>query len=71
VISNLHREQKDEVRLLKKFMKGIGVYGAEIKVKGFSGYVAELLVYFYDSFRNVLPPRRAGSPQLRSPPRSP
>ena len=54
VTRNLTPEQRDEVRLLKKFMKGIGVYGAEIKVKGFSGYVAELLVYFYGSFRNVV-----------------
>ncbi len=54
VLKNLTPEQRDEVRLLKKFMKGIGVYGAEIKVKGFSGYVAELLVYYYGSFRNVL-----------------
>jgi len=45
---------KNEVRLLKRFMKGIGVYSAEIKVKGFSGYLCELLVLQYSSFLEVL-----------------
>ena len=43
-----------EVRLLKKFMKGMGVYGAEIKVGGFSGYLCELLTLNYGSFVEVL-----------------
>jgi len=43
-----------EIRLLKKFMKGIGVYGAEIKVGGFSGYLCELLTLHYGSFEKVL-----------------
>lgn len=41
---------RSEVRLLKKFMKGIGVYGAEIKIGGFSGYLCELLVLCHKSF---------------------
>jgi len=44
----------EETRLLKRFMKGIGVYGAEIKVGGFSGYLCELLVLHYGSFADVL-----------------
>lgn len=51
---NLSPKLKDDVRLLKKFLKGIGVYGAEIKTKGFSGYLAELLIIVYRGFRNVL-----------------
>jgi len=43
-----------EVRLLKKFMKGIGVYGAEIKIGGFSGYLCELLILHYGSFVDTL-----------------
>ncbi|MFP3984488.1 MAG: CCA tRNA nucleotidyltransferase [Candidatus Bathyarchaeia archaeon] len=43
-----------EVRLLKRFMKGIGVYGAEIRIGGFSGYLCELLVLFYGSFLQTL-----------------
>lgn len=45
---------KGEVRLLKRFAKGVGVYGAEIKVEGFSGYLVELLVIHYGSFLRVL-----------------
>ena len=41
---------RGEVRLLKKFMQGTGVYGAEIKVGGFSGYLCELLIIKYHSF---------------------
>ncbi len=45
---------QNEVRLLKKFMKGIGVYGAEIKIGGFSGYLCELLIMHYESFVDAL-----------------
>jgi tRNA nucleotidyltransferase (CCA-adding enzyme) len=45
---------KNEVRLLKKFMKGVGVYGAEIKVGGFSGYLCELLTLHYGSFCKLI-----------------
>jgi tRNA nucleotidyltransferase (CCA-adding enzyme) len=54
VRSRLTQEVSEEIRLLKKFMKAIGVYGAEIKVGGFSGYVCELLTIFYGSFLSVL-----------------
>lgn len=54
VNTKLTERQRDEVRLLKKFMKGIGVYGAEIKVEGFSGYLVELLIIHYGSFRETL-----------------
>jgi len=54
VRSKLRAKMRDEVRLLKQFMKGIGVYGAERRVSGFSGYLAELLVIYYGSFIDVL-----------------
>jgi len=41
------QELKDDVRVIKAFLKGIGVYGAEIRVHGFSGYLVELLVLHY------------------------
>ncbi|MFH0897917.1 MAG: nucleotidyltransferase domain-containing protein, partial [Candidatus Bathyarchaeota archaeon] len=44
---HLSQQAKDEVRLLKQFMRGIGTYGAEIKVKGLSGYLCELLILHY------------------------
>jgi len=52
--THLSQELTGEVRLLKKFMQGIGVYGAEIKVGGFSGYLCELLVIQYGSFEAVI-----------------
>ena len=50
----LNPEQRDEVRILKQFLRGIEVYGAEIKVGGFSGYLAELLIVTHGSFLDVL-----------------
>ena len=54
VRAHLPRGGSDEVLLLKRFMKGIGVYGAELKVGGFSGYLCELMVIHYGSFMDVL-----------------
>jgi len=54
VIERLKPGQEDQVRLLKGFMTGCGVYGAEIKVKGFSGYLTELLILYYGDFMNVV-----------------
>ena len=54
VRSRLPGWARDEVRLLKSFMKGVGVYGAEVAVRGFSGYLAELLIVRYRCFRSVL-----------------
>ncbi len=49
-----NKKLRDQILLLKQFMKGIGVYGAEAKIEGFSGYLIELLVINYGSFKNVL-----------------
>lgn len=54
VEENLGRGKADQVRLLKRFMKGVGCYGAEAKVQGFSGYLCELLVMRFGGFREVL-----------------
>ncbi len=54
VNENLSPERRSDVRLLKQFMKGIGVYGAEVKVGGFSGYLCELLIISLGSFEEVL-----------------
>ncbi|MEM2122696.1 MAG: CCA tRNA nucleotidyltransferase [Candidatus Bathyarchaeia archaeon] len=39
-----------EIRVLKRLLKGIGIYGAEARVKGFSGLLCELLTLNYGSF---------------------
>jgi len=41
---------RDEIRLMKKFMKGIHTYGAEPDVRGFSGYLCELITIKYGGF---------------------
>ena len=56
---------EDEVLLLKQFMKGTGVYGSELKVGGFSGYLAELLVLCYGSFAAVIEAASLWKPGLR------
>jgi tRNA nucleotidyltransferase (CCA-adding enzyme) len=50
VRKHLDKTLQGEVRLLKKFLKGIASYGAEIKTGGFSGYLCELLILHYKSF---------------------
>jgi tRNA nucleotidyltransferase (CCA-adding enzyme) len=52
--ANLDDEKKNQVRLLKKFFKSIGVYGSEIATSGFSGYVTEILILKYGSLESVL-----------------
>ncbi|MEM0205264.1 MAG: CCA tRNA nucleotidyltransferase [Nitrososphaerota archaeon] len=44
----------DDVRLMKSFMLGCGVYGAELRAGGFSGYLAEILTINYGSFSNTI-----------------
>jgi tRNA nucleotidyltransferase (CCA-adding enzyme) len=47
-------EQRLQVRLLKKFMRAVRVYGAEIETEGFSGYAAEVLILQEGSFEATL-----------------
>jgi tRNA nucleotidyltransferase (CCA-adding enzyme) len=42
--------KEDEVRLLKQFLIGAGLYGSELKRMGYSGYLCELLIIYYGSF---------------------
>ena len=58
VCDRLDAGGRTEVRVLKQFLKGIGAYGAELRVGGFSGYIAELLVIHYGTFTKVV---RAGA----------
>jgi len=53
-VSSRIKGSEDEVILLKQFQKGIGVYGSELKTRGFSGFLVELLIIHYGIFENVL-----------------
>jgi len=44
----------NQVRLVKQFMKGVGVYGAESYIHGFSGHVCEILSIHYGSFARLV-----------------
>ncbi len=54
VLQHLDKRKKGEVVLLKQFLKNHDLYGAEIRVKGFSGYLCELLIIHFKSFENLV-----------------
>ena len=54
VTTHLRDDQKPEVRLFKQFLKGIGCYGAEAEIEGFSGYLCEILILYYHSFHELV-----------------
>lgn len=44
----------DDVLLVKQFAKAGGVYGSDQMTEGFSGYLCELLILYYDGFPALL-----------------
>lgn len=54
VNQNLDDQQCDDVRLLKRFCKEHNLYGSSLKVRGFSGYLCELLIAEYNSFSELI-----------------
>ncbi len=52
--ARLTQRLRDDVRLLKAFFKCLGVYGAQTRVEGFSGYLCELLAINYGGFLHAL-----------------
>ena len=51
---SLTPKMKNDVRVLKQFLKSQEIYGAEIAKQGFSGYVSEVLILNYGSFENTV-----------------
>ena len=51
---SLTPKMRNDVRILKTFLKSNGIYGAEIAKQGFSGYVSEVLIKHFGSFENVM-----------------
>jgi tRNA nucleotidyltransferase (CCA-adding enzyme) len=45
---------KNDIRLMKKFCKSQGVYGAESYIRGFSGHVIDLLIIQHGGFIKLL-----------------
>ncbi|PSP87102.1 CCA tRNA nucleotidyltransferase [Halobacteriales archaeon QS_4_69_34] len=54
-----------DVRLLKGFLAAIGVYGSDLRTRGFSGYLAELLVLEHGGFRALVGAAADWSPPVR------
>lgn len=51
---NLTTAQKGDVRVLKALLKAHGIYGAESRTEGFSGYLCELMVLNYGSILELM-----------------
>jgi tRNA nucleotidyltransferase (CCA-adding enzyme) len=54
ILRKLPNIRRTDVLLLKRLFKANGLYGAEIRVEGFSGYLCELLIIKYGSFMNTM-----------------
>ncbi|WP_225332925.1 CCA tRNA nucleotidyltransferase [Halomicrobium urmianum] len=55
----------DEVRVCKQFLKGIGAYGSDLRTRGFSGFLTELLVLEYGGVREFLAAAADWHPPVR------
>ena len=51
---HLLKSQRKEVLLFKQFLRGIGCYGAETEIEGFSGYLCEILIIKYSTFQSLI-----------------
>ena len=64
LLERLNDDLAGDVRLFKQFLKGIGVYGSDLRTQGFSGYLTELLVVEYGGFRETLEAARVWHPKV-------
>ncbi len=49
-----HKRLINEIKLTKQFCQAQNVYGAESYIRGFSGYICEILAVYYGSFLNLM-----------------
>jgi len=63
--ARLDDDLADDVRLTKAFLKGIGVYGSDLRTQGFSGYLTELLVLEHGGFRSLVEAAAEWHPPVR------
>ncbi|WP_336360818.1 CCA tRNA nucleotidyltransferase [Haladaptatus sp. ZSTT2] len=67
---HLTPELAGDVRLAKQFLKGIGVYGSDLRTEGFSGYLTELLILEYGSLLALLEAAADWKPPVKFDPES-
>ena len=65
VEARLDAETAAEVRVVKQFLDAIGVYGSNLRTRGFSGYLTELLVLEHGDARGVLEAAADWHPPVR------
>jgi tRNA nucleotidyltransferase (CCA-adding enzyme) len=63
--SRLDDDLAGEVRVAKQFLKAIGAYGSNLRTRGFSGYLVELLVVEYGGFRALVEAAADWEPPVR------
>lgn len=51
---SLTSKMKNEIRILKRFLKANEIYGAEMAKQGFSGYISEVLIFNFKTFENLI-----------------
>jgi tRNA nucleotidyltransferase (CCA-adding enzyme) len=49
-----HKNLRNDMKLAKQFCQAQNVYGAESYIRGFSGYICEILTAYYGSFLNLM-----------------
>ena len=49
-----HKRLIDEMKLTKQFCQAQDIYGAESYIRGFSGYICEILTAYYGSFLSLI-----------------
>ena len=54
VKDNLDKQQRKDVVVLKAFLEAQNLYGSSLKIRGFSGYLCELLIAYYGSFEELI-----------------
>ncbi|MFC7229133.1 CCA tRNA nucleotidyltransferase [Salinirubellus salinus] len=54
-----------EVRVAKAFLKAVGAYGSNLRTKGFSGYLVELLILEFGGFRELVESAADWNPPVR------
>ena len=54
VKDKLNSQQRKDVVVLKAFLEAQGLYGSSLKIRGFSGYLCELLIAYYGSFEELI-----------------
>ncbi len=68
--SHLDDALATEVRVAKRFLSAVGVYGSDLRTRGFSGYLTELLVLEHRGFRKLVEAAANWNPPVRFDPES-